>query len=397
MALKVQLLIIVLVWVSTDMVVKQSARFSDLPLSLIQQLPSANANPFLNEAFLSALEETGCVAAETGWQPCHLWLEDAGAPVFYLPLYRKAHSWGEFVFDQNWADAYHRNGLRYYPKLVTSIPFTPSSGPRWWAAEGYDQSELWKQVFDVIRTQIKSGADSSWHLLFSEQAPPANPDGLLLSRRDTQFHWNNRGYNHFDDFLATLKSRKRKSLRRERQKVMEQGVTLCRVTGTELNEQDWLDYFQFYCNTYHQRGMEPHLNLAFFQRIGRTLANNVLMVQAYKEGRFIGGSLCFFDAKVLYGRHWGAIENIDCLHFEACFYQGIEFCIERGLSRFDPGTQGEHKLIRGFEPVTTTSWHYISHSGFRHAIAQYLQSEQQHMQQYQENATEYLPFKITEN
>lgn len=377
-------------------VIKEASRFSELPGRIRSGLGTPGQNPFFNAVFLEALETSDSVCEATGWQPMHCWIEEEGLPLFYVPLYGKNHSWGEFVFDQSWAQAYHRYGVPYYPKLVTSVPFTPSVGPRWWCEEGQDAVSLWQQMMEWVVKRVKGGEHSSWHLLFADASPPDTPAVPLLTRTDTQFHWVNRQYQHFDDFLSQLKSRKRKGLRREREKVAEQGVKLVRKVGSNLGEADWMAYYHCYCNTYHERGMSPHLTLPFFLQVGEQLADQILMVQAWRGKSMIGAALCFFDDQHLYGRHWGALANVDCLHFEACFYQGIEFCIEQGLKRFDPGTQGEHKLLRGFEPTTTTSWHYIAHEGFRQAIAEFLRQEQTHTQRYQTEAGAYLPFRLDE-
>lgn len=378
------------------MVVRLENRFADLPPAVREALSGQDQNPFFNAAFLGALEETGCVSPQRGWYPCHLWIEARGEAVFFMPLYCKSHSWGEFVFDQSWANAYQRHGLRYYPKLLTAIPFTPSLGPRWWVKPGEDEAALWHQAVAHINTMLAEGTGSSWHLLFPQcqQLPWAEVD--VLVRKDVQFHWFNQGYQCFDDFLGLMKSRKRKSMRRERSKVAEQGVTLQRRLGTELAEKDWIQFYACYCNTYHERGMEPYLSLEFFLQIWRAQAAQIMMVQALRDEQFIAGAICFYDATTLYGRHWGALQEVDCLHFEACFYQGIEFCIERGLQRFDPGTQGEHKLLRGFEPVPTQSWHWIAHSAFRDAIADFLQAEMQQTERYREHAAEYLPYRSSD-
>ena len=370
--------------------------FVDLPQALQLTLADPDHNPFFCAPFLTALEETGCVSPEQGWHPRHLWIEADGDPVFFLPLYSKTHSWGEFVFDQSWASAYQRYGLSYYPKLVTAIPFTPSLGPRWWVKPGMGEAELWNMAKGYIDANFNDGRASSWHLLFSENSSLPVLDDEAMVRRDTQFHWRNQNYQQFDDFLAQMKSRKRKSMRRERSKVLEQGVTLERKLGNELSEKDWIEFYACYCNTYHERGMSPYLTLEFFQQLGGSMANNIMIVQAFREQRLIAAAICFFDKTTLYGRHWGALQDVDCLHFEACFYQGIEFCIERGLQRFDPGTQGEHKLLRGFEPVPTQSWHWIAHSAFRDAIADFLRAEIEHQDRYRENAAEFLPYRESE-
>ena len=371
--------------------------FTDLPGIIQRALSQPGNNPFFNAHFLRLLEQTGCVCEQSGWQPQHLWVEKDQMPVFYMPVYLKNHSWGEFVFDQSWAQAYARVGLQYYPKLVSCIPFTPSLGPRWWCAAQQSETDLLGQVLAYIDMMLDQLKASSWHMLFSEAKPPMDSSGQvgwgLMLRHDTQFHWLNHGYQHFDDFLNQLKSRKRKGLRKEREKVASQGVRLQRKLGAELSEQDWQRFYVCYCNTYHERGMNPYLSETFFVQLWQSMPEKLMMVQALEEEQMIGAAIFFYDDKVLYGRHWGAIKHVDCLHFEACFYQGIEFCIERGLQRFDPGTQGEHKLLRGFEPVKTDSWHKVAHSGFQQAIADYLQAESSQVERYQSSAAEYLPFK----
>lgn len=373
------------------MVLHAVSAFEHLPLALRNTLAAPSAHPFFNADYLQLLEQTGCVSEARGWKPRHLWIEKNGEAVFFLPLYEKQHSWGEFVFDQRWAQAYRQHGMAYYPKWITAIPFTPSVGPRWWCKAGADEAALLTMALHDIGEHLAQGRISSWHLLFSQTPPPHSLP--LLPRHDVQFHWHNDGYHTFDDFLQRLKSRRRKNIRRERQKVQEQGVTLTCRDGTSLDAEDWARFFHCYRNTYYVREQEPHLNQAFFSQLGAARPHQIMMVQAHRGDRLVGAALCFHDGQTLYGRHWGALEEVDCLHFEACFYQGIEFCIERGLQRFDPGTQGEHKLIRGFEPVQTTSWHWVGHPAFRNAIADYLEREKHEVLRYQEVAGEWLPYR----
>ena len=367
--------------------------FESLPPAIRNALSVPGSHPFFNTEFLQLLESSGCVSEKNGWRPCHLWIEQAGEATFFLPLYEKQHSWGEFVFDQRWAQAYRQHGLTYYPKWVTAIPFTPSVGPRWWVKPGADEASLLRFVLEHIGRVLGEGRVSSWHLLFAQAPPPVDLQLPLLARHDVQFHWRNQGYHSFDDFLDRLKSRRRKNIRRERQKVAEQGVTLTCREGVDLSVQDWRDFYHCYHNTYVVRGQAPYLNLPFFTAIGAARSHQIMMVQAHRAGRLVGAALCFHDDSTLYGRHWGALAEVDCLHFEACFYQGIEYCIRKGLQSFDPGTQGEHKLMRGFEPVQTTSWHWIGHPAFRDAIADYLEREKHEVLRYQEVAGEWLPYR----
>lgn len=377
--------------------VHTAASFRDLPRQLRETLGAALHSPFFNTDFLDLLETTGCVSAPAGWRPHHLWIELDAKPVFYMPVYEKSHSWGEFVFDQRWAQFYQEHGRRYYPKWVTCVPFTPSLGPRWWAAPGTDALRSLKAALSFIHDATLTGVCSSWHLLFAENLPTSALPLDLLARHDTQFHWLNHGYTTFDDFLDRLKSRKRKKIRRERERVAEQGITLQVREGHELGAHDWATFYRCYQSTYRIRGQHPYLTPAFFTALGAARPQQIMMVQALQSGEIIAAALCFHDDTTLYGRHWGALRDVDCLHFEACFYQGIDYCIRRGLQRFDPGTQGEHKLLRGFEPVQTTSWHWIAQAPFREAIAGYLEWEKTQSQRYFESAGTWLPYKTEES
>ncbi len=358
-----------------------------------------SANPFISHAFLKALELSGSVAAEAGWQPQHLLLEKAGRPVAALPLYVKAHSYGEFVFDWSWAEACQRNGLAYYPKLLTAVPFTPSTGPRAGFAAGEDPGPLLGALLQALRDRAASENMSSWHLLFPDQTlqelvSEGAADHALLARRDVQFHWRNRGYASFDDYLASLRSSRRKNLRRERRQVAEQGVTLERATGEGISDEAWSGFYLCYVSTYLKRsGHGGYLNREFFDLLRAWLPEQLMLVTARQDGKIVASALFLHDDHALYGRYWGALGSIHCLHFEACFYQGIEFCIERGLQVFDPGTQGEHKLLRGFEPVTTRSWHWIADRRFRAAVAEFLEHEREATDAYGERSREFLPFR----
>jgi predicted N-acyltransferase len=353
--------------------------------------------PFLRHEFLWGLEETGCVNAQSGWQGYHAIVRDTdkGNAIGLLPLYLKSHSWGEYVFDWSWADAWQRNGLAYYPKLVTAIPFTPSTGPRLCLAPGYQASDVWPTLISAIRELARERQFSSWHLLFPTEdvANTLHSEGLHL-RTAVQFHWFNEGFGCFDDFLATFSSRKRKNLRRERKRVSEQGITLQTLTGSEISEHHWQQFYRFYQFTYAKRsGHGGYLGETFFTHTAASMGEQVILVLAHLQGEAVAGALFFRSNDTLYGRYWGCEQEYDCLHFEACYYQGIEYCIANGLKKFDPGAQGEHKIQRGFRPVTTFSNHWIADQRFSEAIADFTLQERTHTEEYLQQTTQMLPFK----
>ena len=351
--------------------------------------------PFLCHEFLYGLEKTGCTNAETGWQPCHLLLRDADELIAIMPLYLKSHSYGEYVFDWSWADAWRRSGLNYYPKLVTAIPFTPATGPRLCVRPGLCQHDIWPSVLQAISGFARRQDISSWHLLFPEESVSRQLLHLDTHRRTaTQFHWFNDGYDSFDDFLATFTSRKRKTLRRERARVAEQGLALTTLTGREISEGDWLRFYHFYQLTYAKRsGHAGYLTRDFFLETAPSLGDRVVMAVAREGGEAVAGALYFRSEDTLFGRYWGCQREFDCLHFETCYYQGIEYCIEHGLSRFDPGAQGEHKIQRGFRPVPTWSNHWIADPRLSAAVGDFTRQEDGHSREYQRQAAELLPFK----
>lgn len=371
-----------------------SSRFLDRIAYLDTQLtplPCDHDVPFLEPAFLDLLERTGCVSATTGWQAHHLLLEN-GAESTLLPLYLKGHSMGEYVFDWAWADAYRRNGLRYYPKLLTAVPFTPATGPR---LLGRHDDETVDRLVESVTGEARRLDVSGWHVLFPEQelADQLETRGLLR-RRGVQYHWFNAGYRDFGDFLDRMTSRKRKSIARERRKVGEQGLELQRLRGTDITPEHWSRFYRFYSDTYLKRnGSLGYLNESFFQELGDILGDRVMLVCARHDQRIVASALFFHDSATLYGRYWGCLAEYDFLHFEACYYQGIEFAIEAGLQRFDAGAQGEHKLLRGFEPVETCSLHWIAHPGFADAIAGFLRQESEMIDQHLRQAREVLPFR----
>lgn len=350
--------------------------------------------PFVQHRFLAALEDSGCTSDESGWLPQHLVGYADGKLAFAMPLYLKSHSWGEYVFDWSWAEAYHRNGLAYYPKLVNAIPFTPASGPRLALTEGAPTNTL-EQAIGFLQHHCQEQGLSGVHSLFTgEPLSQQLSDQGLQQRLGCQFHWFNRDFHSFEDFLAAFSSRKRKNLRKERQQVVAADVTLQKLTGSEISPADWDAFYQFYHTTYLKRsGATGYLNRDFFKRLAAALSDQLLMVMAWQEGKRIAAALCFFDDENLYGRYWGCHREVPGLHFEACYYQGIEFAIEQGLQRFDPGAQGEHKIQRGFEPILTYSNHWLAHPAFNEAIDGFLKSEKAGIRDYQQQCSGLLPFR----
>lgn len=356
---------------------------------------TGNFYPFTQHVFLHALEASGSACAARGWQPQHLVIEDNGTLIATLPLYIKQHSMGEYVFDQSWARAYQRHGIDYYPKLLSAIPFTPASGPRLCFVD-CDTGELIKVVGNALQRRCADLNASSWHVLFPDEGSISlwqQTDSDL--RLGCQFHWLNESYREFDDFLATFSSRKRKEVKRERRRITEQGVQLIRLTGDEITPEYWQKFFSFYQLTNLKYNAHAgYLTPDFFVRLHANMRNTLLLVIALDEyGEAIAGALNFIGSDTLYGRYWGAIRDVEFLHFEACYYQGIEFCIERGLKRFDPGAQGEHKIPRGFRPVLTYSQHWLAEPMFSEAIRHFLNEEAKAVRQYQQDASDALPFR----
>jgi hypothetical protein len=350
--------------------------------------------PFLRHEFLSALEYSGSVSEQTGWLPQHIIIMSGDELLALMPLYLKSHSWGEYVFDHTWAQAYRAHGLPYYPRYVTSIPFTPCQGPRLIIKPGVEPAAVIARLLKFIRQQAEDQSASSWHCLFPD---PLLKDALqangLIIREDVQFQWFNRDYLTWDDFLKTLTASKRKMIKRERRKVSEQGIQLQRLEGKSITNRHWQVFYRFYALTYLKRHSQPYLNLAFFQRLAEMMPEQLQLILAIKEEIPVAASLFFIGADTLYGRYWGCAEEYDALHFETCYYQGIEYCIEQNIPRFDSGAQGEHKIARGFEPVSTYSAHWIKDSRFGQAIADYVTRERIHVNQYKSGAAGYLPFK----
>ncbi len=352
---------------------------------------AGDGNPFLRHDFLNALEQSGSATSETGWLPRHIVIRDAaGAPRGAMPLYLKSHSRGEYVFDHNWAEAYEQAGGRYYPKLISCIPFTPVTGQRFLA-----QDEQTKQSLLAAADQLlEAHGFSSLHLTFltEEEAGFARSKGLLI-RTDQQFHWQNRDYGSFDDFLANLSARKRKTIKRERRDALKGGIEIKWLTGTDIREDHWDHFFGFYTDTGRRKWGRPYLNREFFSRIGETMADRILLMLCIQDGRTIAGALNFIGSDTLYGRYWGCVEDHPFLHFETCYYQAIDYAIEKGLRRVEAGAQGPHKIARGYEPVKTYSAHLIADPGFRRAVANFLKQEQRLVDQDMEYLEGHLPFR----
>ena len=363
---------------------------------LANPLKDCLPHPFTRHAFFTALEDSGSATTKTGWRPAHLLLEKAGQPVGLMPLYRKSHSQGEYVFDHGWADAFTRAGGRYYPKLQASVPFTPVPGRRLLIAEGEDECETGRALLQAGISAVKEAGASSLHVTFMSEPEWRIAEGAgFLLRTDQQFHWENRGYADFDAFLAELSSAKRKNLRKERAAVIADDVSLEWLTGNDLTEAVWDAYFDCYTTTGNQKWNQPYLTREFFSRVGASMGEQILLVMARQSGRYIAGALNFFDGVTLYGRNWGALAYVPFLHFEACYYQAIDFAIARGLKRVEAGAQGGHKLLRGYLPSPTYSAHYIAHEGLRRAVADYLNTERPAVAAHIAELTELTPFRKT--
>jgi len=345
-------------------------RMTDLPADAWNAL--AGDSPFLQHAFLDALETAGCVGAHVGWEPVHLALFRNGQLAAAMPLYVKQHSWGEFVFDWAWADAYRRHGLNYYPKLVCCVPFSPVPGPRLLAKTDADRTAL-------IEAALKLTRDlncSSFHILFPAESDHAALQAMpLLHRSGFQFHWHNAGYADFDAFLAAMTHDKRKKIRQERKKLANLGVSFRWVEGAESTDADWDFFYRCYADTYARHRSEPHLNRAFFAKLRETMPGNLLLIVASRNGEPTACSFCLKDGQRLYGRHWGTLEYVPGLHFETCYQQGIEYAIAQGLLVFEGGAQGEHKLARGLVPTATHSWHWLENAEFSDAVGLFLERE----------------------
>ncbi|MEQ1944304.1 GNAT family N-acetyltransferase [Mesorhizobium sp. VNQ89] len=352
-------------------------------------------NPFVSFDFLHILEESGCAGRKTGWQGHHLRLEDAsGKLVGAVPCYLKSHSQGEYVFDHGWADALERAGGDYYPKLQASVPFTPATGPRLLVSRNAGSATAKAALAEGLKQVTRHIGVSSAHVTFAEDDDMAALEAAgYLRRTDQQFHFINEGYLGYDDFLATLASRKRKALKKERRQALGSGISIDWLTGSDLTESVWDDFFAFYMDTGGRKWGSPYLNRKFFSLLGERMADDVLLVMAKRNGRYVAGAINFIGSDTLYGRNWGCIEDHPFLHFEVCYHQAIDFAIDRKLKVVEAGAQGEHKLARGYRPVTTQSAHFIAHAGLRNAVADYLKRERREVERMGEYLDEHGPFR----
>ena len=358
-------------------------------------------NPFTRYEFLHSLESTGCTTDDSGWKPYHILVTENDVEtqsrrraIAAMPLYLKNNSWGEYVFDWSWAEAYTRHGMNYFPKFVTSIPFTPSVGTRMLIKEGIDNLAIARLIFEKVQLKAEALGASSWHILFPKEEEHKLLNSIGISPRvATQFHWYNNSYNSFSDFLASLNARKRKAIKKERKQIEDEGIIFRQTDGADISETQWSDFYLFYQTTYLARGMQGYLDIEFFRKIGETMPEQILLINAVKDNRDIAAALFFKSKDSLFGRYWGSRVEQQFLHFETCYYQGQEYAIENNLAVFDSGAQGEHKIQRGFEPIYTHSNHWIADQNFSRAIRNFLEEERGHIDQYKIQAESLLPFK----
>lgn len=356
---------------------------------------AGDGNPFMSHAFLNALEESGCVGRSTGWGPVHLVIEDEdGSLRGCVPLYMKSHSQGEYIFDYGWSDAYERAGGRYYPKLLSAAPFTPATGPRLLARPGPDQEDTLDRLtaaligacdhLDIATVSINFPTEAEWLRL---------ADASFLQRTDQQFHWYNRDYQCFDDFLGELSSRKRKTIRRERRAALESDVEIEILSGSDLREEHWDAFYRFYIDTGSRKWGRPYLNREFFSLINERMPEKIVLMMCKRQGRYIAGALNFVGTEAIYGRHWGCVEDHRFLHFEVCYYQAIDYAIAHGLQRVEAGAQGPHKIARGYMPTLIYSAHFIRDPGFRSAVSDYLDRERREVDSNIDYLSDRAPFR----
>ena len=371
---------------------------ADIPTSDWNTLLPRDAGPFLNHAFLSALEETGCVGDKTGWQVAHLGLKEQNILVGVMPLYLKQHSYGEFVFDWSWAQAYEQQGMNYYPKALCAIPFTPVQGARILCSPGKNTKEIYAALVAGLKSLLINNHLSSAHILFplASELAAFEDQGFML-RDSVQFHWHNKDFQSFEHFLAALTMKRRKNIRREREQVFREQITFRHIPGKLSTDQAWEFFYRCYQNTYVEHLSSPYLNEAFFKLWAQRMPDNLHLIIAQRDQTPIAASLLVVDkdSSKAYGRYWGAIEHIPCLHFETAYYQAIEYCIEEGIQIFEGGAQGEHKMARGFLPTTIQSAHYIADPKFAKAVKHFLEREHQGIAAYVDELAEHSPLKST--
>ncbi len=354
-------------------------------------------NPFISHAFFAALEQSGSASVRTGWGPRHLVARRDGEVVGIVPCYLKSHSQGEYVFDHAWAEAFERAGGRYYPKLQAAVPFTPVTGSRLLVRPGIDQQRVRDALAGGLIALCDQIGASSLHVTFAlEHEWHDLAERGFLQRTDQQFHWRNEGYGSFEDFLGTLASRHRKAIRRERRDALANGITIHALTGSGITEEAWDAFFEFYMETGSRKWGRPYLNRAFYAQIAQTMPDDIVLIMAKRDGRWIAGAINFLGSDTLFGRHWGAVEHHPFLHFEVCYYQAIEFAITHGVKRVEAGAQGEHKIARGYLPQTTYSAHYIANPSLRRAVRDYLARERTYVAEAARELTDAGPFRKIE-
>ena len=371
---------------------------SDVSSDAWNDLLPADAGPFLRHEFLSALEETHCVGGNTGWQVSHLLLREHKKLVGAMPLYLKQHSYGEFVFDWSWAQAYEQQGMQYFPKALCAIPFTPVQGSRILCAPVANKEEVSQKIIAGLKAIVLQNNLSSAHVLFpyAAEALELKEQGFML-RDSVQFHWHNQGFQNFEQFLAALTMKRRKNIRREQEQVAREGISFKHVSGATSTDQDWEFFYRCYANTYFEHQSSPYLSEAFFKLWAQRLPKNLHLIVAQRDQKPIAASLLVVDqiASKAYGRYWGAIEHVPCLHFETAYYQAIEYCIQHQIQTFEGGAQGEHKMARGFLPTTIQSAHFIADPRFANAVKHFLDREHQGIGAYVDELAEHSPLKST--
>jgi uncharacterized protein len=371
-------------------------RLSDISASEWNALLPEDAGPFLRHEFLSALEETGCVGGNTGWQVAHLILKDDQKLLGAMPLYLKQHSYGEFVFDWSWAQAYEQQGMQYFPKALCAVPFTPVQGSRILSASDVDADLIQQQLIQGLKAVVLQNNLSSAHVLFpyATEAKEFKNQGFML-RDSVQFHWHNQGFTNFEQFLAALTMKRRKNIRREREQVARELISFRHVPGKSSTDADWEFFYRCYANTYLEHHSSPYLSEAFFKLWAKRMPGNLHLIIAERSGNPIAASMLVVDhlSSKVYGRYWGAIEHVPCLHFETAYYQAIEYCITNQIQTFEGGAQGEHKMARGFLPTTIQSAHFIADPQFAKAVKHFLNREHQGIGAYVDELAEHSPLK----